>query len=147
VKPARKGRRYQLGLVVTGETKMLVTRAAKASGRTVSSEAEHLIVRALQYDHLLQSMRTTLEEMERTNIDAVLVRKGYTPIRSAKGKLWAEPGYPGIQRSGFEESTPAERAAMEPQQTGPAPECTQEELAAINKELDAQWASQQEGKK
>jgi hypothetical protein len=161
MKAARKGRRYQIGVIVTGETKTLITQAAKASGRTISREVEHLIERVLTYDATLRAMRTTLEEMEKGSIDAVLVRKGYTPIHPlmdpdglprAKPSggfwtVWAEPGYPGIQRSGFEEWTPAERAAMEPQQTGPAAECTQEELAAMDKELDAQWAAQQGRKK
>jgi hypothetical protein len=151
MKPARKGRRYQIGVIVTGKTKSLITQAAKASGRTISREVEHLIERVLTYDATLRAMRTTLEEMERASIDAVLVRKGYTPIHPLMADglprakpsggfwtVWAEPGYPGIQRSGFEEWTPAERAAMEPEQTGPAPECTQEELAAMEKELDAQ---------
>ena len=140
MKAARKGRRYQIGVIVTGETKTLITQAAKASGRTISREVEHLIERALHYDRMLNSMRTTLGEMEKSNVEAALWRQGFTPVRPLKDgqplakegggywTVWAEPGYPGIQRSGFEEWTPAERAAME-------------------KELDAKWAAQQEGKK
>jgi len=81
------------------------------SGRSISREAEHLIERALAYDRMMDAMRTNLAEIEKGNVEAALHRLGYTPIRTAHGKLWAPPGYPGIERSGFEPWQPGEQAA------------------------------------
>jgi hypothetical protein len=111
--PARKGQRYQIGVIVAGSTKKLIMEQATASGRSISREAEHLIERAVAYDRILKHMRSSLEEMEKGGVDAVLFRLGYTPIRDAATgkKAWAEPGFPGIQRSGFEAWKPGELEA------------------------------------
>jgi len=95
------GKRVSLGLKVTAEVKQQIEEAARASGRTQSQEAEHLIERALLVERLMQSMRTTVEQVERGNFEAALYRRGFTQIRDARGTLWAPPGYPGIERSGF----------------------------------------------
>ena len=104
-KPAREGRRYQIGVIVTGKTKKLIDEAARASGRTISREVEHLIERALAYDAMLKAMQTTQDEMKKGNVEAELVRQGYTLIRhpheGKTWKLWAEPNFPDIKRSGF----------------------------------------------
>jgi len=99
--PTKK--RISLGLKVTPDVKQLIDAMARASGRTQSQEAEHLIERALLYDRTMAAMRTTLETIEQGNIEAALYRKGWRPIRSPKTdkKLWAEPGYPGIEPGGF----------------------------------------------
>jgi hypothetical protein len=101
-----KGRvRVALGLKVTAETKRVIDQMAQASGRTQSQQAEFLIERALQFDRTLAAMGTTLADMQTGNIEATLFRLGYTPIRSPREgkvwKLWAEPGFPGVERSGF----------------------------------------------
>jgi hypothetical protein len=101
MKQPPRGTRVSLGLKVGADVKRRIDSAARASGRTQSQEAEHLIERALQYDRMLEAMRTTLADMERGSVETALYRLGYTPIRNADGKkLWAEPGYP-IERSGF----------------------------------------------
>jgi hypothetical protein len=99
-KPARKGRRYQIGVIVTGETKAVIDAAAKASGRTISREVEHLIERALGFEHMFESMRTTLAQIESGSITSALRRKGYTPVRTPHGEAWLPPTYP-IEKSGF----------------------------------------------
>src|SRR5262245_22415343 len=138
MKTARKGRRYQSGVIVTGETKTIITEGAKASGRTISREVEHLISRALQYEEALARSHRTLEEIESDNIAAVLLRLGYTPtcpLNKESGKpyakegggywrVWAEPGYPGIslELSGFEPLTEEEREAVRARLQAPARE-------------------------
>lgn len=117
IKEARKGRRYQIGVIVTGETKSLIAARAKESGRTISREVEIMVERLLQYEGTLKRLYGTIEEMERGRVEATLVRLGYTPIcptntkdgeppakeRGGYWMVWAEPGYPGIQRNVFAE--------------------------------------------
>jgi|SRR5215831_14424667 len=109
--PARKGTRFQVNILLSAAAKDHIVAAAKASGRTTSSEAEHLIERARTVDRLMDAMRTDLAQIERGNIQAVLHRLGYMPVRDlATGKMaWCEPGHPAIVcRSGFEEWKPGE---------------------------------------
>jgi hypothetical protein len=116
IKPAKKGERYQIGVIVAGTTKKLIVEQAKISGRSISREAEHLIERAVAYDKIMKAMSNTLEELRQGSVEAVLFRLGYVPIRDAATgkKAWAEPGYPGIERSGFESWKPGElEAALE----------------------------------
>jgi hypothetical protein len=129
VKAARKGRRYQIGVVVTGETKAVIAKAAKESGRTISREVEILILRCLNYDQALAAMRTNLADMEKDGVEAAFLKFGYTPIRVPNAdnpdrpwKLWAEPGYPGIQASGFEAWQPGELKAAFPDYEDDVPE-------------------------
>jgi hypothetical protein len=104
-KPPKPGKRAPLSLLVRAEIKALVDERAKASGRTQSQEAEAMIERCLTYDQMMESMRTNLAELEKGSVEAVLWRLGYAPIRQfIDGKVckaWAEPGFPGIERSGF----------------------------------------------
>ena len=97
--------RLPLGLKVTAKMKRYIDKLARDSGRTQSQEAELLMESALEFKITLGSMRTTLAEMETQNIDAVLFRLGYTPIRHVHEgkawKLWAEPGFPGVERPAF----------------------------------------------
>jgi hypothetical protein len=97
VKPARKGRRYQIGVIVTGDVKAIIAKHAKESGRTISREVEIMIERLLQYESVL-----------RTPADAVpplLRRHGYpriavsNPRTGVRGFAWFEPGV--IEESGF----------------------------------------------
>ena len=107
-KAPKAGKRAPLSLLVRAEIKHLVDERAKASGRTQSQEAEMMIERCLTYDQTLEAMHTTLADMQKDNVEAALRRLGYTPIRvpntdksDRPWKLWAEPGYPGTERSGF----------------------------------------------
>ena len=102
------GTRVSLGLKVTPNIKRLLDGAAASSGRTQSQEAEMMIERCLTYDQTLEAMHTTLADMQKDNVEAALRRLGYTPVRvpnedkpDRPWKLWAEPGYPGIERSEF----------------------------------------------
>jgi hypothetical protein len=103
--PVRAGQRYQIGLTVPGETKNILVKRAKESGRTIAREFMILIERALLDEERYKAMGMTLDNMEKGNFEATLFRLGYTPIRTMAGgkswKMWAEPGFPGIQRSGF----------------------------------------------
>jgi hypothetical protein len=104
-KQPKKGKRAPLSLLVRAEIKRLVDERAKASGRTQSQEAEMLIERCLAYDQTLEAMRTNLEEMAEDRFEAALRRRGFRPtLKMIDGKIWkswAEPGYPGIESSGF----------------------------------------------
>jgi hypothetical protein len=107
-KAPKAGKRAPLSLLVRAEIKHLVDERAKASGRTQSQEAEIMIERCLTYDQTLAAMQTTLADMQKDNVEGALRRLGYTPMRvpnedkpDRPWKLWAEPGYPGIERSGF----------------------------------------------
>lgn len=99
------GKRAPLSLLVRSEIKKLVDERARASGRTQSQEAEAMIERCLAYDQTMEAMRTNLADMQKDSVDASLFRLGYTPIREIRDgkawKLWAEPGFPGLERSGF----------------------------------------------
>ena len=107
-KAPKAGKRAPLSLLVRAEIKHLVDERAKASGRTQSQEAEMMIERCLTYDQTLEAMGTTLADMQKDSVEGALRRLGYTPMRvpnedkpDRPWKLWAEPGYPGIERSGF----------------------------------------------
>ena len=97
--------RVALGLKVTAKTKRIIDQLAHASGRTQSQEAEFQIERSLQFDRTLEAMGSTLADMEKQSVDAALFRLGYTPIRhiheGKAWKLWAEPGFPGVERTAF----------------------------------------------
>jgi hypothetical protein len=84
---APTGKRAQLSLLVRADIKRYVDKAAQRSGRTQSEEAEHL-------------MGTTLEAINRGNIEAAFRKQGYAPIHTRHGKVWVPPGYP-IEKSGF----------------------------------------------
>src|SRR5262245_46590953 len=94
MKAARKGRRYQIGVIVTGETKAVIARVAKESGRTISREVEILIERALQYDRTLAAMNKTIAEIRRGNIETEFRQQGYTPVRTPHGLVWFPPNFP-----------------------------------------------------
>ena len=108
IKPARKGKRARLSVDVSSTTKALIAKRAKESGRTLAREAEIMIERSATYDEFMARSQQTLEEMQKGNVEAMLWRLGYTPVRTPNAdkpdrpwKLWAEPGYPGTERSEF----------------------------------------------
>ena len=104
IKEARKGRRSRISVDISGPTKARIASRAKASGRTIAREAEIMIEGFVVYLEMQERNRTTLEEMQRGNVEGALWRLGYTPIRHVKDgkawKLWAEPGSP-FERSEF----------------------------------------------
>jgi hypothetical protein len=100
LKAPAKGKRVSLGLKVTAEVKRHIDSAARASGRTQSQEAEHLIERALQYDQVLTAMDTTVAEIDEGNVDRAMRRREYRPMQTRHGIVWVPPGYP-IEQSGF----------------------------------------------
>src|SRR5215831_5430472 len=53
IKPAMRGRKYQIGVLVSGPTKNAIVASARVSGRSLSREAEHLIERCLAFDAAL----------------------------------------------------------------------------------------------
>jgi hypothetical protein len=61
IKKVPKGERTQIGVIVGGNTKALLLKAMKGSGRTISREAEHLIEKALAYDQMLKAMGETMD--------------------------------------------------------------------------------------
>ncbi|MFZ2075645.1 MAG: hypothetical protein WAV38_03140 [Xanthobacteraceae bacterium] len=101
MKPPAEGKRASLGLKVTAEVKAHIDAAARESGRTQSQEAERLIERALQYDELLEAMRTTVTKIKDGNIEAALRAAGYRSLHSPHGKIWVPTDYPLKQVSGF----------------------------------------------
>jgi hypothetical protein len=130
IKPARKGEKYQLGVIVSGVTKKALVEAIKVSGRSISREAEHLIERCLHYDRMMDAMRTNLAQMEKGNVEAVLHRLGYRPMRDlATGKVaWCEPGHPAI----VGHTATAGRVGFEPWQPGEL-EATLEQTAIMRR--------------
>jgi hypothetical protein len=104
MKAARKGERYQIGVVVVGATKAVIAREAKKEGRTISRQVEVMIERCLQYDRTLAAMGKTFEEIKQGNLEAALFRDGYTvERRMIDGRIWKkwrEPGYPPVVEPG-----------------------------------------------
>jgi hypothetical protein len=94
MKAARKGERYQIGVIVTGATKAIIAREAKTEGRTISRQVEILIERALQYDRTLAAMNKTIEEIRRGNIENEFRHQGHTPVRTPHGVVWFPPNFP-----------------------------------------------------
>jgi hypothetical protein len=74
---------------------------ADAARRSISEEVEARLERLAAQDSAMAAMGTSLEKIKEGNLEAELWRSGYTPIRTSQGKLWAPPGYPDIERSGF----------------------------------------------
>jgi hypothetical protein len=91
-----------LAFRVTPATKRFIDQGALARGSTQSVHVEFLIERCQLYERVMEALHTTLETIERDGVEAALYRKGWRPIRFPKTdkKLWAEPGYPGIEPGG-----------------------------------------------
>jgi hypothetical protein len=141
IKDVPAGRTVQLGVLVSAATKAIIAKAAEASGKSLSREAEALIERALAYDQQFQAMRTSIDEMMAGNVEATLWRLGFTPLRTREGKLWAPPGYPGIERSGFV-AEPGRQQANEPTLTAAeSDERVQREIEALRRRVAAALAA------
>lgn len=98
IKEARKGRRSRISIDISSPTKARIASRANASGRTIAREAEIMIEGFLVYLEMQERNRTTLEDMHKGNVEGVLWKLGYIPIRHVIAgkayKLWAEPGSP-----------------------------------------------------
>jgi hypothetical protein len=94
IKAARKGRRYQIGVIVTGDVKAIVAKRAKESGRTISREVEIMIERLLQYERAFDQMKTTIDKMRQSAIDNEFRRQGYLSVATAQGNIWFPPDLP-----------------------------------------------------
>jgi hypothetical protein len=138
IKDVPAGRTVQLGILVAAETKAIIAKAAEASGKSLSREAEALIERALTYDRQFQAMGTSLEQIKQGNLTVELLKAGYVPLRDPAGNVtWLPPGHPANPgRSGFEEIKPGEleehlaRVAAAHEQAG----VTDEEIQRRNQE-------------
>jgi hypothetical protein len=97
-KAARKGRRYQIGVIVTGETKAVIAQSAKDSGRTISRQVEHLVERCLHYDQVLKDMRTTVEAIDKGSVEAALRRANWKCDQNGR---WSPPEVHGLPPSRF----------------------------------------------
>jgi hypothetical protein len=114
VKASRKGQRSRISVDLSAPTRAAIAKQTKLSGRTLAREAEIMIEGFLNYLQMQEQMRTTMEEISKGNVENALLRLGYTPIRSVREgkahKLWAEPGFPGLERSNF---VPWEKGELE----------------------------------
>jgi hypothetical protein len=120
IKASRKGQRSRISVDLSAPTRAAIANQAKISGRTLAREAEIMIEGFLNYLQMQEQMRTTMEEISKGNVENALLRLGYTPIRAVREgkaqKLWAEPGFPGFERSGFVPWEEGELEALFPKQ-------------------------------
>jgi hypothetical protein len=95
--------RFHVTVRITPQLYADIQEKADASRRSISEEVETRLERLAAQDSAMAAMGTSLDRIKEGNLEAELWRAGYTPIRDADTgkKLWAEPGYPGIERSGF----------------------------------------------
>jgi hypothetical protein len=112
-RPRKFVKRHHATVRIAPERYADLRATADAARRSVSEEVEHRIERLAALDGALAAMRTDVAQIAKNNFEAELWRRGYTPVRQPGHdmKLWAEPGYPGIERSGFESWKPGELEA------------------------------------
>ena len=100
--PEKQVKRVQIGLFVRADIKRRIDAAAKATGRTLSQEAEQLIERGLMADQIAQIRGSTLEGIRLEVVEAALRQTGHTYDHSPYGKIWYPPGHPHKgSRGGF----------------------------------------------
>jgi hypothetical protein len=112
-RPRKFEKRHHATVRIAPERYADLRATADAARRSVSEEVEHRIERLAALDGALAAMRTDVAQIAKNNFEAELWRRGYTPVRQPGHdmKLWAEPGFPSIQRSGFEAWAPGELEA------------------------------------
>jgi hypothetical protein len=106
MKAPRPRKRASLSLMVEPELKKLVDKFATENGVTQSAAAGAMIRQAVVVRQVLEATSLTLTDFEKTSFEMELRRNGYIPIRHIAPdgrvwKLWAEPGFPGLEASGF----------------------------------------------
>jgi hypothetical protein len=81
-----RGKRYQIGVLVSPKVRKALTKSAAANGHTLTSEAERMIEKAFWYDGILAD-----EKLKFAAIETGLFRYGYIPLEliDANGKTWA----------------------------------------------------------
>jgi len=95
MKTSEGGKRYPLNMRTTKETRDRLEKAAAESGRSLTQELEFQLERALQFDRTLAAMNKTVEEIQRGNLEAELMRQDYSFERTEYGRIWFPPGFPG----------------------------------------------------
>ena len=101
MKEPKRGKRVSLGLKVRAEVKQHIDKAARDSGRTQSQEAELLIEKALWDEERLVTLRWSLEEIVKGNVEAALHRADYIVVRDRDGRKWWSYEPDPKKRSGF----------------------------------------------
>jgi hypothetical protein len=99
--PAEGPKRFSLGLKVTAETKAVIDREARNTGRSQSQVAELLIEKALTYDQIISALNQSLEDVRRGQTEAAFQREGYRWVHSTYGKIWLPKDHPIGSRSDF----------------------------------------------
>jgi hypothetical protein len=92
---ARAGKRPQLGIIVSQETKDLIEQLAHDDKCSMGQMVEHLIHEALHTRQLLTDVRSSVrtEEVGTRVLGTVLFRRLWTPVDTDQGdKVWAPPG-------------------------------------------------------
>ena len=100
-KAPEPGKRVSLGLKVRAEVKQHIDKAARDSGRTQSQEAELLIEKALWDEERLVTLKWSLEEIVKGNVEAALHRANYIVMRDRDGRKWWSYEPDPKKRSGF----------------------------------------------
>jgi hypothetical protein len=95
--------RYHATVRLTPQRYADIKGNADIARRSINEEIEARLERLAAFDSALAAMGTSLEQIKQGNLEAELVRGGYSAIRDAatSKKLWVEPGFPGIQHSWF----------------------------------------------
>jgi hypothetical protein len=133
-------RRIQVGLIISAETKATIEAEAARSGQTQSQVAERLIERGLDHDRTIKAMGATLDDIQRRNIHAAMVREGYHPLRTRYGMAYLPPATP-LERSGFQPWQPGELEALGIEAVElPPPEPLPDRTAEAMAELEARFA-------
>jgi hypothetical protein len=102
MKEPKAGARAPLSLLVRPRLKRRIESLTKASGATMSAEAESLLERALAYDDVLKATGTSIAEIALRFADKTLRDRGYTWEHSDHGKVYYPPGHPSAPPpSGF----------------------------------------------
>src|SRR5215510_8823442 len=96
----RREQRPQLNVIVSSEMKDLISEMAKNSGQSMGQIVERLLDRAITYDKMLDTMKQSMAEIRRGNIETAFRAEGYAPVRSPYGTIWVPKEYP-IERSRF----------------------------------------------
>ena len=102
MKAPSPGKRTTLSLMVSPDLKQRVEEAARASGRTQSTEAEQLILQGLAVRDVLGVVGMSVPEIARRQAETNFRARGYTVMHDRHGDNWLPPGHPAATpSSGF----------------------------------------------
>jgi hypothetical protein len=122
-------KRLQIGVIVSAETKQTVEAMARDSGQSQGQIVERLIEKALSYERMFERLDTTPERMAEQAENAILVRRGYRPVRTLYGIAWLPKTSPEV--AAFVPWRPDE-IQPEPVEIPPPPEPPSAEERAAN---------------